>query len=224
MTVVTGVLRRPRATLTQVAQAPRWIGLLALLTLAAGASNVAFMSTQVGQQALVDQWERTTLAFGQSVGDAEYAEFQRLSRHGAIYGVASALVNVSVAIVGAALAVFFVFGRGPGFSTILAVATASGVVLMLRVVVSAPLAYVRETTASATSLGLWFPAFDEAAPVARLLGLIDLFAVWWVVVLAIGVSVLYRRPATRMAMAFVGAYVGLAAGLALLMATLGGLN
>jgi hypothetical protein len=72
------------------------------------------------------------------------------------------------------------------------------------------------------SLGVWFPGLDETSAVARMLGLVDLFALWWVVVLAIGVSVLYGRRASRVAAGFVGVYVGLAVGLAAVMAVLGG--
>jgi hypothetical protein len=229
LTGVTGVLRRPRARLSQVAAAPRWLALLAGLTVVAAVSNAAVMSTAVGQQALVDQWERTALAFGQVVDDGRYAELQEASRYGALYGIASAVANVPLVIVAAALAIRGIFGRpaGPkpiagGFGTVMAVTTHTGVILALRVIASAPLAYVNETTASATSLGTWFPAFDEAAPLARLLGLIDLFAIWWVVVLAIGVSVLYRRPATTLALGFIGGYAALAAALAIIMAALGG--
>ena len=42
---------------------------------------------------------------------------------------------------------------------------------------------------------------DEASPVARFLGVVDLFVVWWIVVLAIGMSVLYRRPTRSLALA-----------------------
>jgi hypothetical protein len=63
---------------------------------------------------------------------------------------------------------------------------------------------------------------DEASPVARFLGVIDLFVVWYIVVLAIGVSVVSRRPTRRLALAFAGAYVVLALLAALVMAMSGG--
>jgi hypothetical protein len=221
---VAGVIRRPRATLAEVATAPRWAGFLVAITIAAAAANATFMNTEVGRQALVDQWERTTLAFGQVVDDTRYAQFQAMSTRGPLYGVLSALLNVPVAIGAAAVLMHVAFGRGARvpFGTALAVATHTGVILALRMIVSAPVAYARETTASATSLGAWFPALDEAAPLARLLGLIDLFAVWWVVLLAIGVSVLYRRRTGRVAVGFIGLYAGLALALALAMAAFGG--
>ena len=49
------------------------------------------------QVALVDQWERTALAFGQTVDDARYAEMLRLSRYGVPYAAASAVVRGPVA-------------------------------------------------------------------------------------------------------------------------------
>jgi len=220
-----GVLRRPRATLTDVAIAPRWVGVLVAVTLAAAAANAIFMNTEVGRQALVDQWERTALAFGQVVDDASYAQFQELSNRGPLYGVLSALLNVPAAIGAAAVLIYVTFGRGGvrvPFGTVLAVAAHTGVILALRTLVSAPIAYARETTASATSLGVWFPAFDEASPLAQLLGLVDLFAIWWAVVLAIGISVLYQRRASRVAVALVGVYLAGALVLALAMAAVGG--
>jgi hypothetical protein len=63
---------------------------------------------------------------------------------------------------------------------------------------------------------------DEASPPARFFGIIDLFVVWWAVAVALGVAVLYRRPARRLVVAFVGAYVALAGLLALVMALTGG--
>jgi hypothetical protein len=50
----------------------------------------------------------------------------------------------------------------------------------------------------------------------------DLFVIWWIVVLAIGVSVLYQRSTRSLALVFTGAYVVLALLAALVMAVSGG--
>ena len=92
----------------------------------------------------------------------------------------------------------------------------------LRQVIATPVDYVRESIGSPTTLIQFFSMFDEASPVARFLGAIDLFVVWWIVVLAIGMSVLYRRSTRRLALVFTGAYVGLALLAALAMAVSGG--
>ncbi len=220
-----GVIRRPRATMTAVLRDPRWTGVLLVATVMPAAAGAALFSTHVGQQALVDQWERTALAFGQPVDDAGYAGLQALSVRGPLYAVGTALLGGPVLTLVVAGALFGMFrGRRPdvAFRSVLAVVAHAGVILALRQVAAAPLDYVRETTASATSLGVWFPMFDEAAPVARFLGVLDLFAIWWCVVLAIGVGVAYGQPVRRLAPTLVGTYVVLAAIMAVVMAVAGG--
>jgi hypothetical protein len=105
---------------------------------------------------------------------------------------------------------------------VLAVVAHAGVILALRQVVAAPMAYASETLASPITLGIFFRMLDEASPLARFFGIIDLFVVWWVFVLAIGMSVLYQRPARRLAGVFVGAYVTIALVLTAVMAATGG--
>jgi hypothetical protein len=204
------------------------------------ACGVALMVTSVGQQALVDQWERTALAFGREVPDERYAELVALSDFGAVYAMIRALATGPVLSCVVAGMVFGVFGRfravpaaGPAsrpdadasrvrYAHVLAVATHAGVILALRQLVAAPFQYARETLASPTTLGQLFPIFDEVSPAARFLGAIDLFVVWWAIVLAIGVSLLYRRSARATASVFLGVYLGFAALLAISMAVAGG--
>jgi hypothetical protein len=183
------------------------------------------MSTDVGQQALVDQWERTAAAFGRPVDDAAYARLQELSGGAPLYGAAIALVNGPVLTLIAATLVFAAFRRTRAevtFRQVLAVAAHAGVILAVRQMIAAPAAYIRETTSSATAVGVWFPMFDEASPAARFLGTLDLMMLWWVTVLAVGVAVLYRRRATRVAAMLTGAYAAIALVLAITMVMSGG--
>jgi hypothetical protein len=88
-------------------------------------------------------------------------------------------------------------------------------------VLAAPLGYLRETTSSATSSE---PCSRRSTSVtrARVLGALDVFVIWWAIVLAIGVSVLYHRRARTVAVTFVGVYAALALLLAIAMAVTGG--
>ena len=220
-----GIIRCPRTTFRAVAASPRWVGLVMVLAVITAGSQALLFQTEVGQVALVDQWERTTLAFGQPVDDARYAEFQALSGKGALYGVASAVVAGPVLTLVLAVVVALVFRRGNrnvSFSQVLAVVAHASVILAIRLLVSAPVSYAREATGGATSLGLWFPALDAASFAGRFVGALDIFVLWWVVLLAIGVGVLYGRRARSVAAAFLGIYAGLALLLAVTMTVLGG--
>jgi hypothetical protein len=220
-----GVIRHPRVTLTGVGAAPHWAGMLTVSTVAAAAAVALFFQTGIGRQALVDQWERTAIAFGQSIDDGRYAELLELSERGWLYGVALAVASGPVLSCGVAALVFVVFNARGGrasFRQVLAVVVHAGVILTLRQIVAAPVSYARETTASATSLGIWFPMFDPSSPMARFLSMLDLFVVWWAVVLAIGIAALYGRRARSLSAVFIGVYIGIAVTLAAAMALLGG--
>jgi len=221
-----GIITSPRATFEAVAGDPQWLGILALTFLVAAASAAIVLSTDVGQLALLDQWERTASAFGRNVDDAEYAALAGASRNGAVYAVVSALVSgpVLVLVLSGVLCAAFRAGA-PGavtFRQVLAVVAHAGVILALRQLIAAPVAYASETLASPITMGTFFRMLDEASPFARFFGVIDLFVVWWALVLAVGMSVLYRRPAGRLAGVFVGAYVTLAVVLTAVMAATGG--
>jgi hypothetical protein len=129
---------------------------------------------------------------------------------------------LGLAATGLILAVFTNDKRPVTARQVFAVVVHAGVILALRQVVAAPVSYLRETTSSATALNVWVPGLGETSPVGRLLAMFDLFIVWWLVVVAIGVAVLYDRRARGLAAMFVGIYIGFAAFLAGLMALFGG--
>ena len=79
-------------------------------------------------------------------------------------------------------------------------------ILALRDVTAAPLAYVRETTASATTLGQWLPLLDEASTAARLAGSLDAFILWWAALIGVGMAVLCERSPRRTAAAAMGTF------------------
>ena len=218
---ILGILRRPRLTLQEAASHPRWGSLLVTLTLATAAAGALVSATEVGQLALVDQWERTALAFGQPVDDARYANLLSWSRLGPAVSAGNALLaGPGLVLVVSVLVFLWLRGRKPvSYSQVLAVVVHSAVILAVGRLVAAPLVYARETTASATTLGAWFSSLDEASPIARFLGAIDFFTVWWAVVLGIGVAVLSgQRPRTCAAWV-VSIYVGIALIAAAVMAS-----
>ena len=63
---------------------------------------------------------------------------------------------------------------------------------------------------SATNLAVLLPMLDEKSFLGRLLGMIDLFIIWWLLVLAIGLAVLYRRRTQPIAIALFGVYAVIA--------------
>jgi hypothetical protein len=88
--------------------------------------------------------------------------------------------------------------------------------------VATPINYARESLGGATSLSVILPTFGESTFPARLLGAVDIFIVWWVVLIAMGLGILYQTRTFSIARWLFGAYAGGAAALALTQVLRGG--
>jgi len=76
-------------------------------------------------------------------------------------------------------------------------------------VFTTPLAYVRGSLSSATNLAVFLPFLDESSFLARMLGSIDLIFIWWMLSLAIGLGVLYRKRTGPIAVTMLAVYVAI---------------
>jgi hypothetical protein len=213
-----GVLTTPRATYAEIAARPRWLAILLAVTILCAATSAIFLSTEVGRQALLDQQVRTFESFGRQVTDAQYRQFEQLSSLAPLWGAlfqAVGLPLVALAVAGLSFGVFKrILGGHAAFRQVLAVTAHSTVILALRALVVTPLNYARETMASPTSLAAFVPFLDDTTIGAHLLGSLDLFYVWWLLSLSIGLAVLYARKARWVALAVLAAYAGVLALLA----------
>jgi hypothetical protein len=200
-----GVIFSPRATYVDVAAFPRVLGaLVVVLVLSIGASMV-FFSTEVGKNALMDQQERTLQNFGVRMNDARYAQMQaRMQGSSTVYFTAAgqlvALPLLAVVIAGILIAVFnAVMGGNATFKQVFAIVIHSQVLGALGALFMYPIMYAKESLSSPTNLMVFMPFLDEGSFLARLLGAIDLFRIWWIVNLAIGMGVLYKKRTTPIA-------------------------
>ena len=168
------------------------------------------MTTDAGRQAAVDQQVSQREAFGMEVSDEAYAQIQQttaflpyMTAAGAFFGslfMSLILSAILWAVFNAAM------GGDASYKQILAVFVHSGVISALGQMFTGPVNYFRGAVTSATSLGALLPIFDDQSFLGRLFGMIDLFAVWGIIVLAIGLAVLYRRRTQPIAYTLFGIY------------------
>jgi hypothetical protein len=222
---VIGVLTAPHATFSAVVRAPRWIGMLALVAGVTAVGYGLFFQTPVGRQALLDRQVATAEAFGQTVSDARYDEMRRRLPRTAYERALAALAGIPGGAVALSGLLFVFFKRRGGtasFAQVLAVVAHSGAVLLARHLFVLPLSYVREALTSPANVGVFFPMLPDGTFVASLLGAIDLFVVWWVCILALGLAILYRRRAGPIALGLLAAYALACITIAGVKVTLGG--
>ena len=149
--------------------------------------------------------------FGRQVNDQQMNGIERMAPYAAYITGGAQLVFipiVAVIISGLALAVFnAILGGEATFKQTFAVVLHSYFIVALGVLFSTPLFYLRESMASATSMSIFFPMVDEATFLGRLMGSIDLFRIWWIVSLSIGLGVLYKRRTGAIAWSLLGLYL-----------------
>lgn len=221
-----GVLFSPRETFAAVVNDPRWFDMLALVLLLSALCVGGFLMTTVGQQAWLDQAVRSTESFGGRVSDQQYQGMERFAPYVGYIGIAQVLIAgpiVTLILAGILLAVFnALLGGDATFKQLFAVVVHAGAVTAVQQVFVMPLNYARESMTSATNLSVLLPMLPEGAFITRLLGTIDLFLVWWLIVLATGLSVLYRRKAGPILVSFLGIYLIIALIIAAVMSGVGG--
>jgi Yip1 domain len=133
---------------------------------------------------------------------------QQSMRFAAIQTFAVILVAgplMSIVIAGILFGVFTVTGGQATFKQLFSVYVHSTVITAAAQLFIGPLNYFRESMSSATNLGI-LNLVHETSFLGRLLGMIDLFWIWWLVVLAIGLGVLYRRRTQSVALGLFGVY------------------
>jgi Yip1 domain len=194
---VVGILTSPRETFADVVARPRWFGMMALVLVVTALCFGVFFWTQVGQTAFLDQAVEQARKAGREIPEAQWAVTQKMATYmWIIYPVATFVFAPVFWLIVCGL-LFAVFNAALGgtatFRQLWAVFIHSTAVSVVQQLLVWPMNYARESMSSATNLAVFLPMLDESSFLAKFLGAIDLFLIWWIVVLSIGLGVLFKR-------------------------------
>ena len=203
-----GIITSPRETFESVVAHPKWFGMLAVAALGMGLLFAGFLFTKTGQDAWLDA--AINSPFSRNVSEQQIQGMQRIAPFVAYFVLvqfAILLPVVAVILSGILYAVFnAVMGGNATFKQVLAVVVHGGPIGILSALFTVPLNYSRGTMSSATNLGVFLPMLSEQSFLAHFLGVIDIFLIWQVVVISIGLAVLYRRRTQPIATALLAVY------------------
>lgn len=220
-----GMITAPRTTLQAVTSHPRWLGMLITVLAILAGTMFVFLSTEVGREALLDGEVRQVEALMGRISDQQYERMEATLPYARYFALVTVAVVPAVMLIVAGLLYGFFntgVGRNATFRQVFSVVVHSSAVYATAQLFVMPLDYARETLSSPANLGAFFPMLDEAGFLARLLGAVDLFLVWSVIVFAIGVSVLFKRPTRPVAVSLLGLYVAVALLVATVISLRGG--
>jgi hypothetical protein len=221
-----GIIFSPRATYAAIAARPRVLGALCVILCIMAAGLTTFLSTEVGREALLDQQIRQREAFGRPMTAEQTAQMERILPYIGYFAAAGQVVSVVLIVFVVAGLMFAVFnallGGDATFKQVLSVTVHSGFVIALQQFFVLPLDYVRESLTSPTSLSVFMPFLEETSFAARFLGALDLSLMWWMVNLAIGLGVLYKRRTGPIATSMFVTYLVIALAVAAIRSALTG--
>ena len=201
-----GIVTSPSATYAQVVRKPKVAGILFLMSMIVGLVQAVPLFTERGRAAALEMQVQQMERFGMTVNDQMYQQMEQRSRSsfGAITTFVGAMVGMPIFVVIISLLLWVVFnailGGTATFKHVMSVVAHAQVIPVVGALFAAPIMYARGAMSSGVAnLGALLPMLDETSFLAKLLGMIDLFLVWWVIVLAIGLSALYKKKTSSIA-------------------------
>jgi hypothetical protein len=201
-----GIITSPSATYGQIVKRPKVAGILFLSSLVIGLAQGLPQLTERGRAAALEMQVQQMERFGMTVNEQMYQQMEQRSHSsiGAISTIVGSMVGLPFMAVVITTLLWVVFnaimGGSATFKHVMSVVSHSYVITALGTAFAAPIMYARGAMSSGVAnLGALMPMLDETSFLAKVLGMIDLFLVWWVIVLAIGLAALYKRKTSSVA-------------------------
>ena len=219
-----GIITSPQATYRSVVAHPKWFGMMALIALSMALLLGGFLYTNTGQNAWLDA--ATTSSFRGPSTPEQLAAMEKIAPYAWMFGVGQMLFMLPLIFVITGGILFAIFNAALGgtstFKQLFAVVVHSSAVSLLGQCFTMPINYLSGTMSSSTNLAVLLPMIDDASFLGRLLGMVDLFIIWWLIVLAIGLGVLYRRRTQPIAVSLMAVYAVIAVVVAIVRSRMGG--
>ena len=220
-----GIITSPGDTFQSVVASPKWLGMLVVTTLIVSVFSALPLTTDAGKQAQIDMQERQMQSFGVQVNDQMHERLEQGAGrmpYFAAGGVLFVAPIISLIIAGILFAIFNAgLGGEASFKQVFTVYVHAGVIGALSLIFSGTINYFRGTQGSLANLGALLPMVPDTSFIGHFLGMVDVFTIWSVIVLAIGLAVLYRRKTTPIAISLLSVYGVIAIVIALVKSRVG---
>jgi len=204
-----GVITSPKATFERLGPMPKIAGALVMVSLLGGLLGPGlFVMTARGQQAWLDATvQATEHRTGKPMPETQLTGMQKFAPYMgyAMTGGTVVFFPIVVTIEAGILYALFTFGTGgtATFRQVMAVVTLTAVIGVLGLAFTVMMQFIQgtisTTSSSPANLGALLPMLPEDGWLSHLLALIDLFRVWSLMVMAIGLAVVYRKKTSMVA-------------------------
>ena len=221
-----GVITSPKDTFHAVVSHPKWLGMLLVTTILIAFFAALPMTTEAGKEATLKASVEGMESFGMTVSDQMYEQMRGRMWFAPYQTAATVLIMSPLMTLIFAGILFVVFnvamGGGATFKQLFTVMVHASIISTLQQLFTGPVNYFRGAVTSATNLAVLMPMVDPKSFVGRVLAMTDLFLLWYLFVLAVGLAVLYRRRTQPIAITLYTVYAVGVLLIAAVMSRLGG--
>lgn len=221
-----GIITSPKATFEAVVRKPRVLGILALTCFIFGASQSVMHFTEKGRQATLDFQVQQMEKMGMTVTDQVYERMVAQQKYAVYMSFIGVFISFPIGLLimsGILYAVLnAIMGGTAEYKQVMAVCAHSFAISSVGAVFAAAMNLARGSiSTSVANLGMLLPMLPERSFAANFAGAIDLFTIWWLVVLSIGLGVLYKRKTSSVATGLFIVYAVIAVGMSYFFASKG---
>lgn len=191
---IIGIFTAPRAAMEDIVARPTW--LVPFIILAVFAMGSAYLLMDVGMQAAIEQMQNNPKMTQEQIDMATKAMEGRMASPLRYLGVA--VPPIGILVVWVIIAGVFMFsgnvvmGGEAKFKTIFAVLAWSGLIGALSTLVNTPIMLSKQSIEASTSLSVLLSPDAKNTFLYKLLGHFEIFTIWEVVVMSIGLAVAYK--------------------------------
>ena len=195
---IAGVVFSPYETYADVARQPRVLGVLLFVVVMSAATSAVFLSSERGRAIMFDQAVTQMESFGIQMTDEMYDQMEAgiMNQRAWVQALPQAASwPILTLVFGGILSVVFnaVLGYDSTFKHVTAVVAHSTVLAALQLLFVYPMFYLNQSMSNPTAVTVFMPFLDAQSFLGRFLGTFDVFRIWWVGNVAIGLGVLYGK-------------------------------
>lgn len=218
---IVGIFTSPRAVMEDIVAHPNWLIPL-IIVLMLGMTN-AYLFTDLGMQAGIEQVRNNPKMTQEQIDVATKAMQERMASPWRYVGIVAAPIFIVVACL--LIAGVFLFsgnvllGGEAKFKTIFSVVSWSSLIGVLAAAVNVPIMLAKQSLEEATSLSVLLSPDDKNTFLYKLLSKVEIFTIWEIAVMGIGLAVAYKfstGKATGIVVAWWLIYVLISVGLSTL--------
>jgi len=203
-----GIFTAPSLVFEELKRRPTWLAALLAVTLVTAALNVAVLWSNTGETVMRQQLQEATEKSGREVPpeavDTQIAVLRYL-------GPASIVVIfpvMTLALSGLVYLIFSVVLGGEGtFKQAFSAYAHTALIGIVGAAVATAMIFLKGNTKSSTAITAFLPFLEENSFVYRFCQGLDLFIIWQLVVLSIGMGIISRMSTRKAATAIFSVYL-----------------